>query len=109
MVLLSAVLLFRVAIERFVGDPATVLSPYRLFFQLILAGVVLAVLQNEVELSTYGLFGPMITAYILVAAGPLWGLALFLNIFVVTLVFIAVLVRTAFRNHFDEAESPSSP
>ena len=84
-VLLGAVLLLGVAIERVVGDPATVLSPYRLFFQLILAGVVLALLQNEVGLSTYGLFGPMIIAFILVAAGPLWGLALFLNIFVVTL------------------------
>lgn len=83
---LAGVLAVGLAIERFVGDPATVLAPYRLFFQLIVAGVVLAVLQNEIGLSTYGLFGPMIIAFILVAAGPLWGLALFLNIFVVTLV-----------------------
>lgn len=83
--LLVAVLAVGLAIERFVGDPGSVLAPYRLFFQLIVAGIVLAVLQNEVGLSTYGLFGPMIIAFILVAAGPLWGLALFLNIFVVTL------------------------
>lgn len=84
--LLGAVLGVGLAVERFVGDPASALAPYRLFFQLIVAGVVLAVLQNEIGLSTYGLFGPMIIAFILVAAGPLWGLALFLNIFVVTLV-----------------------
>lgn len=83
---LAGVFVVGVAIERYVGDPAAVLAPYRLFFQLILAGIVLAVLQNEIGLSTYGLFGPMIIAFILVAAGPLWGLALFLNIFVVTLV-----------------------
>ncbi|MEF8814256.1 MAG: sugar-transfer associated ATP-grasp domain-containing protein [Halovenus sp.] len=84
--LLVAVLAVGLAIEAFVGDPGSVLAPYRLFFQLIVAGVVLSVLQNEVGLSTYGLFGPMIIAFILVAAGPFWGLALFLNVFVVTLV-----------------------
>jgi len=89
--LLAAILLVGLAIERFVGEPAAVLEPYRLFFQLVLAGMVLTLLQNEVGLSTYGLFGPMIIAFILVAAGPIWGLALFLNVFVVTLIaYVAI-------------------
>jgi len=82
---LVGVLLVGLAIESRVGDLATALAPYRLFFQLVVAGVLLALLQHEVGLSTYGLFGPMIIAFILVAVGPLWGLALFLNVFVVTL------------------------
>ena len=56
------------------------------FFQIVLAGSLMALLRNEVGLRTYGLFAPVVIAFIMVAAGPLWGLVLFLNVLVVTLV-----------------------
>ncbi|WP_254543297.1 sugar-transfer associated ATP-grasp domain-containing protein [Halomarina pelagica] len=89
--LLAVVLVAGLLAERTVDDFAGAVERYRLFFQLILAGVVLSLLRSEVGMKTYGLFAPMIVAFILVAAGPLWGLLLFLNVLVVTLVaFLAV-------------------
>jgi alpha-L-glutamate ligase-like protein len=58
----------------------------RLFFQVVLAGVLMALLRNEVGLRTYGLFAPVVIAFVMVAAGPLWGLVLFVNVLAVTLV-----------------------
>ena len=58
----------------------------RIFFQIVLAGAVMALLRNEVGLRTYGLFAPVIIAFILLDVGPVWGLILFVNLLVVTLV-----------------------
>ncbi|MEF8806352.1 MAG: sugar-transfer associated ATP-grasp domain-containing protein [Bacteroides sp.] len=58
----------------------------RIFFQIVLAGAVMALLRNEVGLQTYGLFAPAIIAFILVDVGLVWGLILFVNLLVVTLV-----------------------
>lgn len=57
----------------------------RIFFQIVLAGAVMAVLRNEVGLRTYGLFAPVVIAFIMLGAGPVWGLVLFVNVLVVTL------------------------
>lgn len=61
------------------------LAGYQLFFQVMLAGFVLTVLKNEVGVRAYGLFAPMVISFMLLGAGPFWGLLLFLNIFVVAL------------------------
>ncbi|WP_152039675.1 sugar-transfer associated ATP-grasp domain-containing protein [Salinigranum salinum] len=64
----------------------TALDGSRIFFQIVLAGAVMAVLRNEVGLRTYGLFAPVVIAFIMLGAGPFWGLVLFVNVLVVTLV-----------------------
>jgi alpha-L-glutamate ligase-like protein len=57
----------------------------RVFFQIVLAGAVMAVVRNEVGLRTYGLFAPVVIAFIMIGAGPVWGVVLFVNVLVVTL------------------------
>jgi alpha-L-glutamate ligase-like protein len=73
-----------VLVGQTVGLPAA-LNRSRIFFQIVLAGAVMAVLRNEVGLRTYGLFAPVIIAFIMLGAGPLWGAVLFVNVLVVTL------------------------
>jgi alpha-L-glutamate ligase-like protein len=64
---------------------AGALGEARLFFQLVLAGALMSVLRNEIGLRTYGLFAPVVIAFIMTGAGPVWGLVLFVNVLVVTL------------------------
>jgi alpha-L-glutamate ligase-like protein len=71
-------------VEQYVGPGA--FDGARLFFQVVLAGVLMAVLRNEIGLRTYGLFAPVVIAFVMTAAGPLWGLVLFVNVLAVTLV-----------------------
>jgi alpha-L-glutamate ligase-like protein len=61
------------------------LAPARTFFQIVLAGATMAVLRNEAGLPTYGLFAPVVIAFIMLGAGPVWGLVLFVNVLAVTL------------------------
>jgi alpha-L-glutamate ligase-like protein len=67
-----------------VGLPAA-LEGSRIFFQVVLAGAAMALLRNEIGLRTYGLFAPVIIAFIMLSVGPVWGLVLFVNVLVVTL------------------------
>ena len=67
------------------------MQPYRYFFQLVLAATVLSLFRNEFGVQTYGLFAPAIIAFILLTLGPLWGLVMFLDIFVLALATYAVL------------------
>jgi len=62
-----------------------VFDDMRIFFQIVLAGAVMAFLRSEIGLRTYGLFAPAIIAFILVDVGPIWGLVLFVNLLCVTL------------------------
>lgn len=61
------------------------LAPYRVFFELLIAGLIVAVLRSKVGLVTYGMFGPIIISFILVESGIFWGLVLFTNVFLVAL------------------------
>ncbi|MEF8843639.1 MAG: sugar-transfer associated ATP-grasp domain-containing protein [Haloarculaceae archaeon] len=65
--------------------PGTVYGEATLFFQLVLAGTFMALVRSEIGLKTYGLFAPVVIAFIMVGAGPIWGVVLFLNVLVVTL------------------------
>lgn len=56
----------------------------RFAFQLMLAGTVIAVLRNELGLSTFGVFGPVILAFAWLELGPLWGFLFVAYVFVVT-------------------------
>jgi alpha-L-glutamate ligase-like protein len=67
------------------------LEPYRIFFELLIAGLVIAVLRSKVGLVTYGMFGPIILAFILVEGGIFWGTILFVNIFLVALCTYLIL------------------
>ncbi|SEH16197.1 alpha-L-glutamate ligase-related protein [Natronorubrum sediminis] len=61
------------------------LEPYRIFFELLIAGLIIAVLRSKVGLVTYGMFGPIIISFILVESGIFWGLVLFTNVFLLAL------------------------
>ena len=65
----------------------------RFAFQLMLAGTVIAVLRNEVGLSTFGVFGPVILAFAWLDIGPLWGFLFVAYVFVAT-----VSARVALSN-----------
>ncbi|WP_129116825.1 sugar-transfer associated ATP-grasp domain-containing protein [Halegenticoccus tardaugens] len=67
------------------------LAQYRLFFELMLAGFVITLLRSKVGLVTYGMFGPIIISYILLASGPLWGTVLFVNLFLIALTTFLIL------------------
>jgi len=80
---------------------STLLEPYRTLFQLTLAAGLIAILRNELGLKTYGLFAPIVLALTLLSTGLIWGLGLFLNIFVISMGVYAILeplnVGTAHR------------
>ncbi|MDQ2051238.1 sugar-transfer associated ATP-grasp domain-containing protein [Natronolimnohabitans sp. A-GB9] len=67
------------------------LEPYRVFFELLIAGLVVAVLRSKVGLVTYGMFGPIIISFILVESGIFWGLVLFTNVFLIALATYLVI------------------
>jgi alpha-L-glutamate ligase-like protein len=54
-------------------------------FALMLAGTLVAVLRNEVGISTFGVFGPVIFAYAWLELGPVWGAAVVLYVFSVAM------------------------
>ncbi len=63
-----------------------ILESSLLFFQLILAATVIAILRNIVGIRTFGVFGPTIIAFGIVSSGLLWGLALYLDVFLIAFV-----------------------
>ncbi|MEF8870058.1 MAG: sugar-transfer associated ATP-grasp domain-containing protein [Haloarculaceae archaeon] len=69
----------------FVDSLSTTLVRYRTFFQLAIAGILIATLRNEFGIRTYGLFAPAIISFVFVSTGLVWGMALFLNIFLISL------------------------
>lgn len=83
--LLIALLLLGWILELFTASLSAALFRYQTFFQLAIAGVVIATLRNEFGIKTYGLFAPAIISFIFISTGLVWGLALFLNIFVISL------------------------
>lgn len=62
-------------------------------FRLMLAGTVIAVLRNEIGMSTFGVFGPVILSFTWVFIGPFWGLVILTYIFILT-----ALARVAIGN-----------
>lgn len=83
--LLTSLLLLGWILRLFTGSLTAALSPYRTFFQLAIAGILIATLRNEFGIKTYGLFAPAIISFIFVSTGLVWGVALFFNIFVISL------------------------
>lgn len=55
-------------------------------FALMVAGTLIAVLRNEIGISTFGVFGPVIFAYAWLALGPFYGAAIVIYIFAVATV-----------------------
>ena len=62
-----------------------VLFTSQIFFQLILAATLIAMLRNVVGIKAFGVFGPTIVTFALLKAGPVWGLVLFFDVFLVAL------------------------
>ncbi|MFC7325923.1 sugar-transfer associated ATP-grasp domain-containing protein [Halorubrum rutilum] len=53
-------------------------------FQLMIAGTVIAILRNELGMSTFGVFGPVILSFSWVVIGPFWGFIVIAYIFIIT-------------------------
>ena len=83
--LLASVLLAGWLLEAAGFLTPTRFGQYQLLFELVLAGFVITTLREEVGVTTYGVFGPVVISFILVGAGPFWGLVLFVNTFVIAL------------------------
>ncbi|MBV0900727.1 sugar-transfer associated ATP-grasp domain-containing protein [Haloarcula salina] len=83
--LLLTLLLLGWVLRVLTGSLSAALSRYETFFQLAIAGILIATFRNEFGIKTYGLFAPAVISFVLVSTGLLWGMALFLNIFVISL------------------------
>ena len=79
--ILGAILWIRINIQ--LMEP--ILEDSTLFFQLVLAATVIAVLRNIVGIKTFGVFGPVIIAFGMSSAGLLWGLALYIDVFLIAM------------------------
>ncbi|GAB3420580.1 hypothetical protein GCM10027435_23450 [Haloparvum alkalitolerans] len=53
-------------------------------FRLMIAGTVIAVIRNELGMSTFGVFGPVILSFSWVIIGPFWGFIVIAYIFLIT-------------------------
>ncbi|GAA0533282.1 hypothetical protein GCM10008994_05050 [Halorubrum ejinorense] len=53
-------------------------------FQLMVAGTIIAILRNELGMSTFGVFGPVILSFSWVIIGPFWGFIVIAYIFIIT-------------------------
>ncbi|MCI0497569.1 MAG: hypothetical protein L0Z54_04685 [Thermoplasmata archaeon] len=62
-----------------------VLEASTLFFQLMLAVTVIAVLRNVGGVKSFGVFGPSIIALGILQAGLFWGLVIYANIFLIVM------------------------
>ncbi|MFX1508095.1 MAG: alpha-L-glutamate ligase-like protein [Promethearchaeota archaeon] len=67
-----------------------ILQHSKLFFQLMVGATILAFIRNVVGVRTFGVFAPVIVSFVFLRAGLIWGLFLFVNIFLISLVARAV-------------------
>ncbi len=68
-----------------------ILEDSTLFFQLIVACTIIAILRNVGGVRTFGVFGPTIIAFGVVEAGLLWGLVLYVDIFIVVMLTAVII------------------
>ena len=68
-----------------------ILEDSTLFFQLMIAVTVIAVLRNVGGIKTFGVFGPTIIAIGVIEAGLLWGLVIYANIFIIVMAIALVI------------------
>lgn len=85
----SLVLLFGLAVVAvFLRDNSDLFVPVAqdldFAFQLMIAGTVIAILRNELGMSTFGVFGPVILSFSWVIIGPFWGFIVIAYIFIIT-------------------------
>jgi len=64
---------------------APILEASTLFFQLILAVTVIAFLRSVIGLRTFGVFGPTIIALGIIVPGLIWGLTLYIDVFIMAM------------------------
>ncbi|ELZ80909.1 hypothetical protein C453_18270 [Haloferax elongans ATCC BAA-1513] len=83
--LILALFLAGALVQRQVPNLAAAFEPYRLFFQIAIAGLAVAFFRNTIGARSYGLFAPASIAFVLVLAGPSWGVLVFLNVFIISL------------------------
>ncbi|MFW9807144.1 MAG: sugar-transfer associated ATP-grasp domain-containing protein, partial [Candidatus Thorarchaeota archaeon] len=67
----------------FIQDAVLILENSIFLFRFLLGMIVILVGKYVIGLKTLGLFGPTVLVISLLALGPIWGLLVFLNIFVV--------------------------
>jgi len=68
-----------------------ILEDSTLFFQLIVASTFIAVTRNVIGIKTFGVFGPTIIAFGILRAGLIWGLVIYVDIFLVVMLTSIVL------------------
>ena len=100
MVFLAAFLAIALVIKLSMPLFHEVIVNSKLFFQLLLAASVIALLRNGVGIATYGLFGPAIVAFALLGPGPVWGLALFANITILAIAVRFIIDPLALSNSY---------
>ncbi|RQG95396.1 hypothetical protein EA473_07990 [Natrarchaeobius chitinivorans] len=88
---LAALVLLGIAFREHLDFSQQPLEPYRMFFELLVAGLVISLLRSKVGLVTYGMFGPIVISFILIESGLLWGLVLFVNVFLIALATYLVI------------------
>ncbi len=88
-IVLIAVIWVRLNLDLF----SPVLEASLLFFMLIIASTVIAVLRNVGGLKTFGVFGPVIVAFGLIQIGLIVGLSLYMDIFLIAMLTSLVLHR----------------
>jgi len=81
------IFLFSIAIIIRIQFPVfeSVLLASQLFFQLMIAVTFIAITRNIIGINTFGVFGPAIISFALLTSGILWGIALFLDVFLLVL------------------------
>lgn len=79
--LVIAVVWVRINIQ--ILEPILIAST--LFFQLIIAVTIIAFLRNIIGIKTFGVFGPTIIAFGIIPLGLIWGLSIYIDIFIVAM------------------------
>ncbi len=67
----------------FLQDTILIAANSIFLFRFLLGMMVVLVVKYVIGIKTFGLFGPTVIVVSMIALGPLWGLAVFLNIFAV--------------------------
>lgn len=96
MIVLVAVVWVRTNLEHM----APVLENSTLFFELIVGALLIVILRNIVGIKTFGVFGPVVVALGLKTSGLLYGVPLYLDIFIIGMVASFVIHPLALPGSF---------
>ena len=79
---------------------APVLENSTLFFELILGALFIVAMRNLVGVKTFGVFGPVVVALGLKTSGLMWGVPLYLDLFIIGMITSFVIHPLALPGSF---------